>query len=269
MSCPDCFRGNVIEGEPTGVMREDLGAYLAAGPPGNTKRAIILLTDLFGLQLKNSKILADNFSAQLQCDVWVPDFFKGRPICVPEQLTAMPQKAGDKLGFLGLLQLVWACLPSVYSYWRGRPAVATRRAHVIIKKIQAEKKYEKLGTIGYCFGGAIATNIGGSDKELFQSIVLAHTSPTTDEQVKAIIAPTAWVNAEEDMAIPTARLNEIEALYASRRDKPDFVEYAVYVYKGTTHGFASRPNLKYPEVKEGFEKAFNDSVAWFEKTIPA
>jgi hypothetical protein len=34
------------------------------------------------------------------------------------------------------------------------------------------------------------------------------------------------------------------------------------------HGFGARPNFAYPDVKEGFEKAFQQAVDWFNKTIP-
>jgi hypothetical protein len=56
MSCPDCFKGSVLEGEPTGVISEFEGAYFASGGNPDSKRAIILLTDAFGLPLKNSKV---------------------------------------------------------------------------------------------------------------------------------------------------------------------------------------------------------------------
>lgn len=49
MSCPNCFKGAVLEGQPTGVILDAQdGAYFAAGN-GDTKRAIVLLTDVFGL----------------------------------------------------------------------------------------------------------------------------------------------------------------------------------------------------------------------------
>lgn len=53
------------------------GAYYAPAPTGEGRRAILLLTDGFGLELKNCKILADRLSSRLGCDVWVPDYFKG------------------------------------------------------------------------------------------------------------------------------------------------------------------------------------------------
>lgn len=77
-SCPDCTKGVELSGEPTGVILDIQGAYFAAGPQETSSRAIILLTDIFGLPLKNSKILADNLAKRLNCDVWVPDLFNGR-----------------------------------------------------------------------------------------------------------------------------------------------------------------------------------------------
>jgi carboxymethylenebutenolidase len=78
MSCPDCFTGNVLSGEPVGSIQSDFdGAYFSPGPEGSTTRAVILLTDIFGLAVPNPKIVADYFSKQLGCDVWAPDLFQG------------------------------------------------------------------------------------------------------------------------------------------------------------------------------------------------
>lgn len=80
LPCQDCASGYVLPGEPRGIFKD--GAYLATteqtndGPTGE-KRALVLLTDVFGLHLKNPKILADSFSERLGCDVFVPDLFNG------------------------------------------------------------------------------------------------------------------------------------------------------------------------------------------------
>lgn len=74
-----------------------------------------------------------------------------------------------------------------------------------------------------------------------------------------------------------------EAEFEGRKGKDNFVEYEFKDYKGiyhlasfvptsfflagTTHGFAARPNLSYPEVKAGFEGAFEQTVNWFKKTL--
>lgn len=85
--CKNCVSGHVLPGEPKGTIKD--GAYVYSyrpetesqsqdGTPSLTgKTAIILLTDIFGLDLKNSKILADSFGERLKCDVLVPDLFNG------------------------------------------------------------------------------------------------------------------------------------------------------------------------------------------------
>jgi hypothetical protein len=86
MSCPQCVEGYELPGEPKGSIQADFqGAYFTAfqsqdASNNNTnasKRAVVLLTDGFGLPLKNCKIIADKISAALECDVWIPDYFQG------------------------------------------------------------------------------------------------------------------------------------------------------------------------------------------------
>jgi len=36
---------------------------------------------------------------------------------------------------------------------------------------------------------------------------------------------------------------------------------------GTTHGFAARPNLAYPDVKEAYEQCLVQAIDWFKKTL--
>lgn len=38
-------------------------------------------------------------------------------------------------------------------------------------------------------------------------------------------------------------------------------------YTGTVHGFAARPNLAFPEIKEAFEAALEQTSAWFKKAL--
>ena len=83
MACPNCAEGAFLPGEPTGTINYDFqGAYYAPGSPSDgtspSKRAVLLLTDAFGLPLKNCKIIADDLANRLECDVWIPDYFAGK-----------------------------------------------------------------------------------------------------------------------------------------------------------------------------------------------
>ena len=100
MSCEQCTQGYVLDGEPEGTMVD--GAYLRTAPSvegadaGTPTRAVVLLTDIFGLPLKNSKLVADEIARRVGCDVWVPDLFDGaspfyRCPFVSVECNALPQ----------------------------------------------------------------------------------------------------------------------------------------------------------------------------------
>ncbi|KAJ3775514.1 dienelactone hydrolase endo-1-3,1,4-beta-D-glucanase [Lentinula raphanica] len=283
-SCDNCKKGAVLPGEPTGTMVN--GAYFAAGPEGNKSRAIILLTDIFGLPLVNCKIMADNISKRLECDCWVPDLFDGKPPITVDKLK-VPERVGEKVHWFSL---IFNALPSLPAMLRNRPTVAYPKAEKFVKDLKAEKKYEKLGAVGYCFGGTLAVSMASTD--LLNSVVICHPGSITPEAVEAMKVrhtlchthtvsqkyihasrfltqvPSAWACAEEDMGFKPAMRRKAEEILASRKDKENFVEYEFKDYKGTVHGFAARPNLAYPEVKAGYEGAFEQTIEWFKKTIP-
>ena len=77
MSCTYCYKGFALPGDPKGTMvGQD---YFSAAPNDVTQRtkAIVLLTDIFGLPLPNPRIIADHLAEQVGADVWVPDYFNG------------------------------------------------------------------------------------------------------------------------------------------------------------------------------------------------
>jgi carboxymethylenebutenolidase len=91
----------------------------------------------------------------------------------------------------------------------------------------------------------------------------------------------------EDNNFKPALRNDAEAIFAARKDKPDFIAYEFKDWKGTSrelsplscahgyditctgtaHGFAIRPNQSVPEVKAGYDGALEQTVTWFKKTL--
>ncbi|TDL22123.1 dienelactone hydrolase endo-1-3,1,4-beta-D-glucanase [Rickenella mellea] len=267
--CEHCTQGRILPGEPTGTMQSD-GSYFHPAPqsadPANSKKAIIFLTDIFGLPLKNNKLLPDQLSEALGYDVWAPDVFDGYPPVSEDQLSDgipdVPGGAWPLWAKLKFLVMVFFAIPRLIS---SRPSIADERIEMFVKKLQEERKYEKLGAVGYCFGGAAAVRLGS--KGLFNSIVVCHPSIISKAEISAINIPTSWVCAEEDFTFGTMLRNEAEALFAARKDKRDYVDYEFREYKGVVHGFAIRPNLGIPFIKQAFEGSFDQTVQWFKKTL--
>ncbi|KAG1734700.1 Alpha/Beta hydrolase protein [Suillus paluster] len=269
----DCNSGSILEGKPTGSFAEIDGirAYLASSTENANGRqggrAIILLSDAFGLPLVNSHLLADKFSKELSCDVWIPDLFNGKPLfdvdgmaedLMPKQPRTWP--LWDKIRFLFTI-----LLPRSGVMFRSRPSVVDPRTTAFIKRVREQRKYDKVGAVGYCFGGSLGVRL--APLNIFDSLVVCHPGAVSEAEIKAINIPTSWVCAEDDMAFVPAIRNKAEALFVARKGKDDFVDYEFIDYKGTVHGFACRPRLDFPDVKEAFEGSIDQTLKWFEQTL--
>jgi len=266
MSCEQCTQGYVMAGEPKGKMVD--GAYLHESPSGSKTRAVIFLTDVFGLPLVNCKLMADQFSEKLDCDVWVPDLFNGRPPFKAEELEPlMPDRAGEKMSAWNVIRFIFLALGRIHLMWGIRPANVDNPVDAFIQKVKLEQKYEKIGAVGYCYGGALAIRLGSRSSLPLDSIVIAHPGSTSIKEIQAIRIPASWACAEDDMSFKKPLRDQAEAAFAARKDKPDFVEYEFRDYKGTAHGFAARPNLGLPEIVEAYNGAFQQTIDWFNKTL--
>ncbi|KAH9980337.1 dienelactone hydrolase endo-1,3,1,4-beta-D-glucanase [Lactifluus volemus] len=269
MSRTNCYKGFVLPGEPKGSM---VGPdYFTPAPPDATQqaKAIVFLTDVFGLSLANGpnpRIVADHLAEQVGVDVWIPDFFNGKPLFDANVLEPlMPDRAGIKVGCFDMILVILKNLPSLPKFYFNRPSVVDPRVQEFIKKIKAEKGYERIGAVGYCFGGAMAIRLGSAD--LLNTMVVVHPGSVTEAQIRAIKIPTSWALAEDDMGFKDKDVKNAQAIFKEQEGKADHVEYEFQTWKGTAYGFGVRPNLKVPDVKAGYEGALNQTVTWFKKTL--
>jgi len=180
----------------------------------------------------------------------------------------LPETPGLGLSSISLfnkLKLFGVLLTSIHRIIANRASVLDVRNKAFLQNLKQEKNYAKIGAVGYCMGGAAAIRLGSTS--LIDSAVVCHPGGCNLEEIRAMKVPTAWACAEEDMSFGPKIRNDAEAAFAARKDKPDFVDYEFVDYKGTCHGFAARPNLGIPIIKEGFEKSFNQTVQWFQKTL--
>lgn len=145
MSCPDCFKGVAFDEQPKGVISDINGAYFvpAKGDNITTTRAVVVLTDIFGLVLPNPKVLADLYAEQLGCDVWVPDLFAGESLLgdfllilnvplpgkspVPPDAMLHPERAGQRFTVWEWIQVIFHMLTYLPGLIRQRPTVTDPR----------------------------------------------------------------------------------------------------------------------------------------------
>jgi len=261
--CERCIQGEILEGVPTGVFEGP--AYFKAAP-SPSKRAVIVLTDIFGLKIPNPKLLADKYSEVLKCDVWVPDLFEGRPPFTEAQLAPVVHDVpGTPISFFQMVKFFFTVLQGLPGLIRNRASIVDNRVTTFARRVKMERKYDRIGVIGFCFGGAQVIRLSSTD--LFDSAIVAHPGPASKASIQAMRIPTSWICAEEDGTFPTTLRNEAEAIFKGKHEI-DKLDYEFHDYKGTVHGFASRPKLSNAEIKKAFEAAFDQTIKWFEKTLP-
>ncbi|KAG9011628.1 hypothetical protein FRB95_014353 [Tulasnella sp. JGI-2019a] len=275
--CENCVKGYRLPGEPTGDMIEvdGLPVYFRSGPsragaggaPSTEKKAIVLLFDVFGLPMPNSQIVIDDLTKRLGVDGYVPDVFMGKPPIAFEDLKPhLPDEPGHVRSLGEKLSFVWTVLKNLRGVLSmmtsAKPSVVNGRTVKFLESLRA-RGYTSIGVFGYCFGGTITYHIA-STTNLATSVVIAHAGRLTVKDAPNFQAPSSWIIPEDDEGLSEADRNEIEA--ALRAKEPD-VPTEWVTYPGTTHGFALRPNLGIPQVKEGFEKSLDQITGWFEKTL--
>ncbi|KAF8073387.1 dienelactone hydrolase endo-1,3,1,4-beta-D-glucanase [Lyophyllum atratum] len=266
--CADCTPYGLPQDEPAGYISTH-GAYFSPSPNINAKdehseRAILLLTDDL---LENSRILADNLALRLDCDVWVPDYYQGHSSGPP--LNIYPHRylrnsAGANMSKCAWIKSKLRMTPRMPVFIKNRPTVIDARLFKFIKALQEEKDYSKIGAIGYCSGSSTAIRLAST--EWIQSVVICHPSKFKLPEVMSIKVPSAWVCAEDKFFSKSLRL-KAEAVFR-RRKLTEKIDYEFQDYRGTTHGFLCRPDLRVSETREAYEKAFDQIVRWFFKTLP-
>jgi dienelactone hydrolase len=76
--CADCITGSIHEGTPKGrtATLHGLDTYIAEPPDGRPpKGLVVMISDAFGWELTNSRVLADVYAEKGSLLVYLPDFY--------------------------------------------------------------------------------------------------------------------------------------------------------------------------------------------------
>ncbi|SPO02104.1 related to dienelactone hydrolase family protein [Cephalotrichum gorgonifer] len=224
------------EGKTIGeeITYENLTIYVSEAKKSTTT-AVLYLTDVFGIQLPENKLLADSFARAGYLTI-TPDLFAGEP--APADLNEPGWSLDDFLAANG-------------------EEVIDGRIATAVKYAKEELGIEKFGVTGYCFGGRYAFRAGGD------ALFAAHPSMLGDEDIAgAAGVPVSIAAAETDSLLSPERRAEIETLLRNSGSA-----YQLSLYSGTSHGFAVRANVSDPQQKFGKESAFLQAVRWFDTLL--
>ncbi|SPQ26233.1 1d7c17ca-1cc0-4d42-b276-34afbfb10273 [Thermothielavioides terrestris] len=208
--------------------------YVSKPSCENPTVGVVYLTDVFGIQQAENRLLADSF-ARAGFLVVAPDMFNGTP-------------APLDFNTPGFNQTEFTLLHS--------PADTDP---IIAKGIEYMKTtgVSKVAVTGYCFGDRYTFRFLAAGKGVDAGFA-AHPALLEDSEVQAVTRPISVAFAENDTTLLPPRRSEIEALLLGTAQP-----YQTSLFGGASHGFGVRANNSVPEQKFSKEAAFYQAVRWF------
>jgi len=237
--CEHCKTVVRHEGTPSGKVEKINGVdtYVALPTIDYPKdKAILFLPDVFGMQLVNAKLIADDF-AENGFQVYIPDYLNGDPI---------PEENPD------------------FGVWFPKHGKAETEEPLkkVIDALKA-KGIKEFGATGYCFGARYVFNLAFEGE--IKVGVVSHPSLLQVEDLEAFSktkVPLLINSCETDPQYGADKQEAGDKILASFAPG-----YKREYWEGCTHGFAVRGDLSDPKVKAGKEGAFKAAVEWFIKYL--
>ncbi|KAK9348926.1 dienelactone hydrolase [Lipomyces starkeyi] len=230
-----CMEGYVHHGEPAGTLAKytEFDIYVAK-PSVATDKAIVYLTDIFGMPFTNHKLIADNFAQQGFLTV-VPNLFYDDHVPFPRP---------DNFKLPDWVQ-------------RHQPEhtepIIEKTFEFVKKEFPAITKYF---SVGYCYGAKYVVRL--LDEGKLNAGYIAHPSFVTEEELRTIKGPLSIAAAETDSIFPEEKRHQSETVL-----KEIQATYNIVLYSSVEHGFAVRGDLSNEVVTWTQETAFWQAVQWF------
>ncbi|KAF2012296.1 alpha/beta-hydrolase [Aaosphaeria arxii CBS 175.79] len=236
-----CGVGVKHEGTAEGEVKTLGGVrtYLTYPKDKSTHNAILILTDVMGMDSINVQLIADQFAANGYFTA-IPDLFNGN--VVPMN----PPADFDIMKWLGTE------MPHV-------PAVDPI-VEAVIKDLRGNYGVKRLGSAGYCFGAKYVCRwLKGGKLDVGY---VAHPSFVNAEELEGIEGPLSIAAAETDSIFPAEKRHESEKILEKHT-----VPYQINLFSDVEHGFAVRCDLSKKRQKFAKEQAFCQAVSWFDEYL--
>lgn len=228
-----CIESNFHEGTPLGNHQNVFGLDTYVTGSENSKRVIVILTDIYGHKYNNTLLVADQLAKLGGYKVYIPDILENDPV---------PATHGDLGPWL-----------QKHSQEVTKPIIEG-----FLKPLREQVGSETfVGVIGYCFGAKYAIQQIASDGYATAAAV-AHPSFVTIEEVEAIKKPLLISAAETDPIFTVELRHQTEEALAKIKAR-----YQLDLFSGVVHGYAVRGDIKDPVVKYAMTKTISDQVQWF------
>ncbi|XP_020261995.1 carboxymethylenebutenolidase homolog isoform X2 [Asparagus officinalis] len=220
-----------------GEGQDSIRAYLLKAVKNNNGTGVLLLSDIFGFEDSSTR----DFAYRVACNgynVLLPDLFRGDP---------------------------WS---QSRLHTEFEPWLTSQLASRVAKDIDTSVKWlaneftaagisEKLGIIGFCFGGGkLIETLARDQHSKFGTGVCFYGTRIDTSLARDIKVPVLFICGDKDHLCPLGILEEVEKKVEGSR---------VVIYSGRGHGFAHRPESQ--EEDDDAENAFAIMRSWLQDCL--
>ncbi|KAK9805002.1 hypothetical protein WJX73_000066 [Symbiochloris irregularis] len=231
-------KGKDWSGTPTG--KETKFAGLDAYITGRTEKpsaAILLIQDIWGWKLKNTRLLGDKLGSEGYLVV-LPDFFHG------DEIGQFKERS---------------------EFFKKHPLEATYpEADAVLEQINKEYGNIPVGVEGFCWGGHFAIRLAGRTESLtIGAAVIPHGSFIEPDVVEAAKQPVKFLfSKNEDPQIPKEKREKLEKILDGKPNS------GYKFYPDMDHGWSLRGDPSNERVAAGASDAYEQALAFFKKNVP-
>ncbi|AWP20739.1 Carboxymethylenebutenolidase -like isoform 2 [Scophthalmus maximus] len=236
--CP-CDLGDRIDYGGLGreVQIEHIKAYVVE-PATASDKAVIVIQDIFGWQLPNTRYMSDMLAENGYIAV-CPDFYVGKEPWSPSH--------------------DW----STFQEWLEdkKPTNINKEVDAVLRFLKEQYGAKHIGVVGFCWGG-IATHYLALQYPELKAGVSVYGIIREREDRYELRSPTLFIFGEKDPIIPLDQVSTLEAILKEKCT----VDYQVKIFPGQTHGFVHRKREDVnPTDKPSIQTARTDMLNWLDK----
>ena len=228
---------------------------------------------VFGWEFPNVRLLADEY-AQGGFYCYVPDLHQGDSLHISFLDNIEPNvKAQESLSLADKAKNA-AIVPATLGPWliTHREAVTKPIIDGFINTVRMTPGTEKVGAIGFCWGGRYAileaqgpaegeggAKIGGVD-----AAVACHPSLLAiPGDLEPVVKPLSVALGSKDSLVDEKSRGQIQDVLAKKTDLP----HEIRIYEDQIHGFALRSDWSNEEEKKAMDEATTQGLEWFKKCL--
>lgn len=249
---------------PTGTETTigDLKAYVAEPEGKDRSKTLVFLTDIFGYELPNTRLLADEY-AKAGFYVIVPDILQGDPCDISFLQNVEPPLKDKKQAGLVDNAKNTAIVAATLGTWlpKHREGVTLPIVEKLIDDVRAAPGTKKIGTVGFCFGGRYSIIMAHNKVD---AAYACHPSLVAiPGDFDPVTKPLSLAVGTEDSLLDNKSNDQIKEILDKKSDVPT----EVVVYKDQVHGFTLRGDFSSDDDKKAMDDALKQGIAWFNKHL--